>query len=208
MSLVMPKEDKMEFEDAPQGTHLSVCYRVIDLGSQLNNFGKVQRKLTIGWELPEEKMKDGRPFTFHKKYTLSSNEKAWLRIHLEAWRGKAFTDDEFGSFDLGKLLRVPGLLNIIHKKEGDKNFVNMGGIMKCPKNQVVPALTNECVYFSLNAFDQAVYDKLSDNVKLTISKSPEYKAIMGKHEVLGKDALPHQDDDEAEADDMSQDIPF
>lgn len=198
MSLVMPKEDKIEFEDAPQGTHLGVCYRVIDLGSQLNNFGKVQRKLSMGFELPEEKMKDGRPFSYHKKYTLSSNEKAWLRIHLEAWRGKAFTEEEFGNFDLGKLIGVPCLINLIHKTEGEKTFVNMGGIMKCPKGQVVPALTNETIYFSLNNFDQAVYDKLSDNMKKTIAQSPEYQALKGKKDVIENDALPDDDGPDGE----------
>jgi hypothetical protein len=200
MSILMPKEDKMEFEDAPQGTHLGVCYRVIDLGTQLSNFGKMQRKIMQSWELPEEKMTDGRPFSIHKKYTLSSNEKATLRLHLEAWRGKAFTDEEFGTFDLGKLIGVPCLINILHKKEGDKTFVNIGGIMKCPKGTVVPALVNETIYFSLNNFDQAVYDKLSDNMKLAISKSPEYMQIKGPK--------PQNETVVEEHDDLSDSIPF
>lgn len=181
MSVIMPKEQKTEFETTPQGTHLGVCYRVVDLGTQPNIFkpGTTQHKIMLSWEFPEEKMTDGRPFSIHKKYTLSSNEKATLRLHLEAWRGKAFTDDEFGSFDLGKLIGVPCLINVLHKVENGNTFANVSAIMKTHKGQVVPPLTNEAIYFSLNAFDQTLFDKLSENIRHQIQQSPEYHQIKG-----------------------------
>jgi hypothetical protein len=37
-------------------------------------------------------MKDGKAFSIHKKYTLSSHKKATLRKELEAWRGVPFSD--------------------------------------------------------------------------------------------------------------------
>ena len=46
--------------------------------------------------------------SIHPKYTLSMSEKANLRKHLETWRGKAFTEADFGpgGFNMAKLLGV------------------------------------------------------------------------------------------------------
>ena len=44
-----------------------------------------------------EKMDSGEPFLVWKRYTLSLGDKATLRAHLEAWRGRKFTADELES---------------------------------------------------------------------------------------------------------------
>lgn len=102
----LPQPSDAEFELAPAGTHIAVCYRVIDLGTQETTFkGEVkhQHKILISWEIPDEKMKDGRPFTIGKRYTWSMSEKANLRNDLESWRGK-FTAADFGpnGFKIGR----------------------------------------------------------------------------------------------------------
>ena len=108
----MPEpEVKADFEMCPAGAHLAVCYQVIDLGTQLTNYQgkeKQQRKVFIGWELPNELMEDGRPFVVGKRYTFSSYERATLRMHLESWRGSKFSDDEISGFNIRNLLGVRG----------------------------------------------------------------------------------------------------
>ena len=87
------------FTPVPAGSHLAVCYRIIDLGTQkvvFQNENKFLRKVMVSWELPDEKMDDGRPFVISKRYTWSMHEKATLRKHLEAWRGKGFSEEDFG----------------------------------------------------------------------------------------------------------------
>jgi hypothetical protein len=49
-------------------------------------------------------MRDGRPFAMFKNYTLSWSEKANLRLDLQSWRGKPFTQEEMRRFDLETIL--------------------------------------------------------------------------------------------------------
>ena len=46
-----------DFEIAPAGNHVAICYAMVDLGQQhvvFNNEEKWQRKVYIGWELSNE----------------------------------------------------------------------------------------------------------------------------------------------------------
>lgn len=183
MSILLPVQ-KSEFELTPAGTHIGRCYRVVDLGTQLVEYqgeSKKQHKIMISWELPNELMKDEKPFSIHKKYTLSSHKKATLRKELEAWRGQPFTDDEFGKFDIGVLITKPCMIGIVHTVTGENTYANISSIMNLPKGMTAPNLINEPLYFSLSEFKQDVYDKLSENLRATIAKSPEYQILKGTH---------------------------
>ena len=128
--MYMPKPNS-DFVNPPEGTHSARCWRVIDLGTQAEDFQgqiKYQGKILVSWELHcDERMDDGRLFTIGKKYTLSGHEKSNLRKDLESWRGKKFEDHEFGpgGFDIGKLIGVGCLLNLTQNEshlEGDQGF--------------------------------------------------------------------------------------
>lgn len=192
--LIMPKQN--EFETVPAGSYAAVCYRVIDLGTQFSQFyQKAAHKIMISWEL-DEKMKDGRPFSIHKRYTLSSGKNASLRKDLESWRGKAFSDTEFGTFDIGVLIGVGCMLGVSISTQEGQSYSNVSSIMKLPKGLEPPKVENETIYFSLNDFKQELYDKLSDGMKESISKSPEYMQIKGSHapEHHASDDVPVMDD--------------
>jgi hypothetical protein len=208
MSLVLPTQ-KAEFEITPSGAHIARCYRIVDLGTQLVEFqgeSKKQHKIMISWELPAELMKDGRPFSIHKKFTLSSHKKATLRKDLESWRGVPFSDEDFGKFDLGVLLTKPCMIGIVHSVVGENTYANISSIMNMPKGQTAPSLVNECVYFSLSDFKQDLYDKLSENLRATIAKSPEYQAIKGTH--LPDPNVHDEMENFAPAEIPSEEIPF
>jgi hypothetical protein len=200
MSLVLPKKEESNFETTPAGVYTAVCYRVIDLGTQLEGFGdeekKSKHKIMISWELHgEHYMQDGRPFSVHKKYTFSSNEKSSLRKHLEAWRGMAFTDEDFGKFDIGVLIGKACMMQMVHNiSEKDGNtYANISSIMKLPKGMATPDMVNESIYFSLNEFDEIKLAKLSDQLKQTIMKSPEFaeatKPASAKTEQYAKEQM-------------------
>lgn len=185
MRLPKPGEGGGDFAPVPVGTHVGVCSRFIDLGTQQGTFqGKatVSHKVMITWEIAAERMSDGRPFTISKRYTWSMHEKASLRKDLEAWRGKAFTDDDFegpNAFNTRKLLGQPCMLTVTHETSDGKTYANIAGVGKIMKGLTPESLTNEIVYFSMdgNEFDQATYVKLSDGLKEVIAKSPEYAAL-------------------------------
>lgn len=177
--MYLPQNTGGEFETPPSGTHVAVCYRIVDLGTQQTDYQgqiKHQRKVMLSWELPDEKMADGRPFTIHQRYTLSSNEKSRLRQDLESWRGAKFTDADFGpgGFDIRKILGVGCLLSIIHDNKQGKTYANISALSRLPKTMVAPPPTNPKVYFSLDSWDDTAFEALSEGLRNTIKKSPEY----------------------------------
>lgn len=180
-------EPSGNFELPPQGTFLGVCYRVIDLGTQPSTYqgkpSQPKRKIMISWELPNEKMDDGKPFSIHQTYTLSMSDKATLRKHLESWRGKKFEQSDFGpnGFNMKKLLGVGCLITVTHTSKGENTYANLTGVAKLMKDMKAPAPENDLIYFSMEsqeAFDgtKSALESLSDKTREKIGGSPEYTA--------------------------------
>lgn len=185
------------FQLVPAGNHVAICYRFIDLGTQLiewKGVTKPQRKVLVSWELPNELMTEGdyagQPFTIGKKYTWSMSEKATLRHDLESWRGRAFVDDDFEGptrFNIRNVIGKACMLSVVHEARDGNTYANIKGIAAMPKGVPAPAQINPSVYFSLvpEFFDNATLDGLSEKLKETIKGSPEFKEI-----VTGVKSLP------------------
>lgn len=210
MQLPKPSESG-SFELVPAGTHVAICYRFVDRGTQMTEYmgdRKTRHEIMLTWELPHEAMTDGRPFVISKTYTWSMNEKATLRKHLEAWRGKAFTDDDFegpNAFDTKKLLGAPCMLTITHETRGDKTFANISGIGKLTKGIEVPQMQNPKLYLALTQerWDRDVFMGLSEKMQGIIAQSPEYKDLMQSMRQADDPGLP-----EARGGFPDDDIPF
>lgn len=184
----LPPPPEGDFELPPAGTHLAVCYRVIDLGTQdtsHNGQAKRQHKILVSWELPDEKMKDDRPFTISQRYTWSVSDKATLRKHLESWRGKNFTDADFGpnGFNIKNIIGVGCVLTITHTDKGDKHYANVVAVGKLMKGQKAPAPINEPVYLWIdpNVWSPHLFHTLSQGLQGVIMKSPEYRDLSNDH---------------------------
>ena len=179
----LPQPNGAEFEKAPEGNHVAVCYRVIDIGTQVVEYKgqtKHQRKVQVSWELSDELMEDGRPFTIHNRYTWSMHEKSNLRAHLEAWRGKKFADSDFGDdgFDVENLLGKCCMLQIVHSESG---YANIAAVAAMPKGQPKEKETvNDRVLLSLepSEFDGNVMNALSESLQDAIRNSPEYQSLV------------------------------
>jgi len=180
----LPKSDTTTFEVCPGGTYAATCCRVIDLGTQTTKYNgkpKSQRKVYLEWQLTELDA-EGLPFYVGERYTLSSSEKATLRKHLEAWRGKRFTEDDFGdhegAFDIRSVLGAPCLLSITQSERDGKTYANIASLGRLPKEMRAPVLVADPVYFSLDEFDHEVFDSFSDRLKETIERSPEFEQVI------------------------------
>jgi hypothetical protein len=138
MSIIATDNGGKEFQRLEPGMHQAVCSHVIDLGEQDGQFGK-KHQVAICWETVD-KMSDGRPFMQSKIYTLSLNEKATLRHHLEMWRGSAFTVQELAGFDIEALQGVNCYLSVMDRPKGDKIYTEITAINKLPANvtKIVP----------------------------------------------------------------------
>lgn len=202
--MYLPQNDGGDFQPPPSGTHLAICYRVIDLGTQTVEWQgdkKHQRKVLISWELPSEPMEDGRPFTISRRYTFSSSEKATLRQHLEGWRGKRFLESDFGpgGFDIQNILGKACLLSIVHNSKDGKTYANIQSVSAVPKGMEIPKPSNPPLYFTLERtrFDRKVMEGLSQKLQADISNSPEYKALLEPVDADPRDYPPpsYPDDD-------------
>lgn len=172
------------YTPAPVGNHLAICIRVIDIGTQVTPFKdeetgeqKSAHQVIVTWELCNEMMPDGRPFTVNKYYTCSLHEKATLRQHLDAWRGREFTDEELKGFHLKNILGKPCMVQVAHKSRTDgKVSANVAAVASVPKGMTIPAQVNPSVLFDLDEWNDALFASLGDHLKQTILKSNEAKA--------------------------------
>jgi hypothetical protein len=184
MVAYLPEPGASNFTPAPAGLHRAVCYRLVDLGTQQREWKgqrKTARRVMLSWELADEFMDDGNPYSVSNFYTWSMSEKANLRKDLEAWRGRQFEAIDFGPegrFKPINLLGAPCMLNVVHgqKQSGDTR-VEIASITPLAKGLEKPTPKNAKVFFDLDNFDQAVFDGLSDKIKASIMQSPEYAAI-------------------------------
>lgn len=171
-----------EFETVPEGMFNAICYRVIDMGTQTNPHfedSRPKHEVSLGFEIVDEdagRMTDERRFSAHNSYTVSLNEKAKLRKHLESWRGKKFTDEELKGFELDKLVGQPVMIQVMHStsKDGSRTYANVNNLL--PSKDKDSKLENDPLVFNMDSDDaQEVIGKLSGYMQDKILESPEAK---------------------------------
>lgn len=161
-----------DFKPVPQGTHLAICYMVVDLGKQREEYqgqNRVQHKIYLRWELPNERVEWDDKDNIHREgpasigafYTLSLHEKSTLRGHLEAWRGRAFTAEELAGFDVSKLLGVGCMVTVTHKEANGRVRDRVTAVSGLPKGMPKPdKAENNLVLYDDDHLD--AYEGLSD----------------------------------------------
>ena len=190
------------YELAEVGAYTARCIRVVDLGTQINDYNKEDikdvRKVMITWEI-SELMEDGRPFVVNKHYTLSIGDKSNLGKALVSWRAKAFTEEEKNSFDLKNILDVTCLLSVTVTK--DEKYNDIGSIMPVPKGMEVNDRVNKLFLFDVEDLDNSDQtDNLWPFEKFFLKMSKEYKAT-------GSSVLEKKDNDSQDVE-LDEDPPF
>lgn len=141
-----------DFEMVTEGVHIGVVYSVVDLGHQEIDFQgtlKSKHQLRITWELPSERMSDGRPFVTGKTYSASLHEKANLRHDYEAMSGKPMTDTDIDNFDPSSLIGLGCQIQIVHVERNGKNYANINSIMALPKGMKAPKPENPTLVYNI-----------------------------------------------------------
>lgn len=169
---------KSEFELPPEGTHTGILYMFADKGTHermSERYGKtINRELYFAWELPDERMRDNRPFAQSKTYNAARGTKAKLVQDL----GAAYKFDVTETPDFKGLLGKPCNITIEHYIDGKGNTRSkIVAMAPLKKGEAVPPLTNDRVYFDLDAFDGRVFARLPEWLQNEIKKSPEYLAL-------------------------------
>jgi len=135
---IYARRKESTFEPAPEGLHAAVCVDVWEPWTEERAAewgGGLVDKTRIVWLIAELNPKTGKPFEVSQIYTLSLHEKANLCKHLEAWRGKRFTDDEKRGFDLEKLIGAGCQVQLIHRVTDTGTYSNVSAIVPLAKGQ-------------------------------------------------------------------------
>ena len=188
-----------DFAPVSEGVHVARCYQIIDLGHQTVEWQgtvKVLPKVRITWEICDEQMSDGRPFSISKEYTASIGIKATLRKDLEAWRARKFTDAELANFSLENVLKAPCQLQIGHTVKGDKTYASVNSIMALPKGMQCAELVNPAVKFDIQNFDHDIFNSLTSYVqkKIMMSKELEENGIPEAREEVEQEPVIESDE--------------
>lgn len=199
-----------DFKQAPIGNHVARCIRLIDLGTQHGEYQgqpNTRNQVLVTWELCNELMEDGKPFTVSHFYTNSLNEKATMRAHLEAWRGQQFTEAETRGFDLNNILGKPCMLTVIANDKGRSKVSAVSGM---PKGMKAPEAVNKPTAFWIEEWTQEAWDAIPKGIREIIEKSDEYKARTGNGKARQEvdDDLPWQDDEPGRNEARKGVVPF
>lgn len=176
----MAKDSGESFPQAPTGTHIARCFRLIDLGTQHGEYQgmpNTRNQVLVSWELPTELMEDGKPFAVSQFYTNSLNEKATLRHHLEAWRGKQFSDDELNGFDLMNILGKGCMVTVTANEKGKAKVSAVSGL---PKSVQCPPQINPSSSFWIESWDDAAFALIPKGIQDIMKKSDEYREMTGE----------------------------
>lgn len=159
----------------PAGTHLAVCYRIVDIGRQPDTGFGEKPKISIAWEIPGETIDvNGKqmPLTISRTYANSLNPKATLRLDLEKWRGKAFTKEELAGFELGNVLGKPCLITV---EVGENGKTRVVGVASIVKGMTAPKPVHPLVEYSITDGKNAVYNDLPEWLRRACDECMEWQ---------------------------------
>ena len=178
MPSTVKSKGESSFELVPPGTHYAVCTRVLNLGEQTTKFGSTPKHF-IGFDVPAIRVeweKDGvkhtGPAFIGTRYTSSLSPKAILRQHLEAWRGRAFSEEELAGFDLFNLLGVSAMLSVTHTEDG--KYANIAAIMGMPPGAPQIVAESELLGYDPSSADaNGVFAKLPEGFQKAIQRGQQ-----------------------------------
>ena len=148
---IIAKSTGEAIERLEDGVYTAICVGLVDVGEQYSEmYGKSSRQVRIIWQICGETYKNAEgedvPRSYSKQYTLSLGDRSKLRKDLEAWRGKPFTEEELGGFDLMNILNKPCQLQLMNKSKNEKTYTDIVAIMALPKGMVVEPLQSTYIF--------------------------------------------------------------
>lgn len=200
MGFILSDNGGGDYQLIPEATYIATCVLMADIGTHVEIFQgqdpKTVEKLYIGWEL-NACDDQGKPYTIGTTYNCSLNQKSSLRKMLEAWRGRAFTDEELRNFDIRNVLGKSCGLGVIHKPSNTDpsvKYPRIGSIQALPAGvpPYQPLATPSL--FDINQFDQAAYERLPNLAKVMLQKSGEWKILSEQGVVTTADLVADDSD--------------
>jgi hypothetical protein len=179
MTTIIAKTSEQTYPKVPIGVHKARCIKVIDLGTQKQDFkGDVswKRQALVIWELPEQLSND-LPMTISKFYSLTLHEKSNLGQDLVSWRGRPLTETEKAGFNITKLIGQTCQVQVMHKDNGKEKISN---IIPLPKDMKINEQYYPSVSFSIDDFQKGQkesFNQLSEGIRNMILRSKELDGL-------------------------------
>lgn len=192
-----PKEaPKAQRVVAPAGTHRGLCYGVVDLGTQREDFGpqnggvKDIRKVIFLFELSDEKhaFKEGsepEPFMLSKEFKFSmwagSKSPNSLRNFIESWLTMKLKDVDADEYDISTLIGRSCILTVGHRtKTNGQTAAEIKGISPLMKGMPEPVRVNPVFKLSLDPteYSQEMFESLYGFLQKKIMLSPEFQDLV------------------------------
>lgn len=200
-----------DFEQIPAGAYVARLYKIVYMGTMVEQFGdepaKGVKKVNLTWELLTDvkgdkvTMKDSdKPFVISKMYTMSTHKKASLRADIEAWLGKRLTEEEAREYQITDLIDDYCLIQVVHKESNGKTYSNVGSIMSTDDT---PEGVNEATSFSVEDPDLEQLEAMPQWLQDKIKGSQEWY----DYEKANGPAIAKQIEDDSEPINLD-DIPF
>lgn len=159
------------------GVYMAVCVGVVDLGEQYSEkFKSYSNKVKFVWALPGETIEiEGKQEErqLSKEFTISASKKSNLRAFLESWNAKSYSDEEFGEVDLFNQIGKACQLQVVLNDTGE--YSNVANLMPLPKGMPTPTSKTAFFTWDMDAWDDAVFEKLPEWTQEQIKKSTQYQ---------------------------------
>ena len=169
---VKPKAPPVE-----PGVYLAVCVGVVDLGEQYSEVYKsYSNKVKFVWALPGETIEiDGKTEErqLSREFAVATKKNSKLRTFLCGWNSKNYSDEEFQELDLFDQIGKACQLNVVLNDTGE--YANVDSIMPIPKGFPTPISQTAFFRWDMDAWDDAVFEKLPAWTQEQIKKSTQYQ---------------------------------
>lgn len=205
MSFENPGFEKKQGPIPTPDLHAAICYAVIDLGKQKEQFpGKPEQivsKCQFCWEftnLPHavfDEAKGPQPMAVFQEYTIAAGDRAKLPKMLASW-GRMAAPQSISSALMKMFLGQACAIQVEHnpsKKDKDSKtgqpimYANVGqkglSVMPWPASfgHKPTQSVNKPIFFSLDHFTWEQYDALPKGIQKKISECMEWPQILASH---------------------------
>lgn len=130
MGLVIQGSERIG-EHVPLGTHVAVLAQVYDLGIRNHPRFGPRHELCLWWETAARDTKGGQ-FGVRDVVGANLSPKGYLRKRVEALLGRALTQDEAKSFDLGNVMGRCALVTLVAPEKDPTGYPFVNGAVPMP----------------------------------------------------------------------------
>ena len=159
------------------GVYMAVCVGVVDLGEQYSEMYKsYSNKVKFVWALPGETIEiEGKEEErqLSREFSIATKKNSKLRTFLSGWNSKNYSDEEFMELDLFDQIGKACQLNVVLNDTGE--YANVESIMPIPKGFPAPVSKTEFFAWDMDAWNDALFEKLPAWTQDQIKKSTQYQ---------------------------------